>query len=278
MNLVGKILVLLVLVMSLVYMGFAVAVFATHKNWAQEAESLRTQLNDQQAQNAALTKKFEDLDKAISDERTLREGQLGKLQTELAALDEKRKALEAAEKDLNQQITAATTTLNTANATLEKKLAEVDQLRKQIDDFRAERDDFARQVASKEDELNQLKAVRSRLEAQNQDLAATVGRARRLLEQQGISLASFERNAPPQVDGVVLASSSDGLIEISLGSDDGLARGHRLQVYRSVQGDARYLGEIEVLQTTPDKSVAKLSPRFAGVRLEKDDRVSTRFN
>ena len=36
MNLVGKILVVLILVMSLVWMSWAVMVYATHQNWKEE--------------------------------------------------------------------------------------------------------------------------------------------------------------------------------------------------------------------------------------------------
>ena len=35
MNLVGKIFVVLILVMSVVFMAFAMAVYATHRNWRE---------------------------------------------------------------------------------------------------------------------------------------------------------------------------------------------------------------------------------------------------
>ena len=37
MNLVGKIFIVLILVMSLVFMSFAVVVYATHHNWKEVA-------------------------------------------------------------------------------------------------------------------------------------------------------------------------------------------------------------------------------------------------
>ena len=46
MNLVGKILVVLVLIMSICFMAFAVAVYATHKNW-QETLTLKTPIGNQ---------------------------------------------------------------------------------------------------------------------------------------------------------------------------------------------------------------------------------------
>ena len=44
------------------------------------------------------------------------------------------------------------------------------------------------------------------------------------------------------VDGVVTATPGAGLIEISLGSDDGLIKGHKLEVYRIGGGHNAYVG------------------------------------
>jgi len=41
MNLLGKIFVVLIVVMSIVFMTLALAVYATHKNWKEEADALR---------------------------------------------------------------------------------------------------------------------------------------------------------------------------------------------------------------------------------------------
>ena len=59
----------------------------------------------------------------------------------------------------------------------------------------------------------------------------------------------------PTLDGLVLAANKDGLVEISLGSDDGLERGHTLEVFRG----SRYLGRIEVFQDFARQSP---SPRY----------------
>ena len=39
MNLVGKIFTVLILVMSILFMGFAMMVYATHRNWRDEANA-----------------------------------------------------------------------------------------------------------------------------------------------------------------------------------------------------------------------------------------------
>ena len=54
----------------------------------------------------------------------------------------------------------------------------------------------------------------------------------------------------------------------------GWSSGHTLEVYRG----GRYLGRIEVFQTAPDKSVAKVLPQFRKGPIEKNDVVATRLN
>ena len=44
MNTIGKIFVFAVLIMSVVFMSFAVAIFASHTNWKKESEDLQKEL------------------------------------------------------------------------------------------------------------------------------------------------------------------------------------------------------------------------------------------
>ena len=48
---------------------------------------------------------------------------------------------------------------------------------------------------------------------------------------------------------MITATPGAGLVEISLGSDQGLLKGHQLEVYRIGGGQSTYVGRIEVVQT-----------------------------
>lgn len=61
--------------------------------------------------------------------------------------------------------------------------------------------------------------------------------------------------ATPPVEGVV-TSIKDKLVEISIGTDDGLRNGHRLIVVD--EKVAKYLGRIEIVHVTPDRSVGRV--------------------
>ena len=60
---------------------------------------------------------------------------------------------------------------------------------------------------------------------------------------------------PPSVKGEVVGIGEKDLIEISIGSDDGILVGHRLDVYR----DQAYLGKVVILKTSPDRAVAEIT-------------------
>ena len=80
-------------------------------------------------------------------------------------------------------------------------------------------------------------------------------------------------DTPPEVEGLVLAVPQQDLIEISIGSDDGLRTGHKLQVVRMQGGASTYVGRVEVVRTEPDKSVCKVDPNYRQSNVQRGDRV-----
>ena len=85
-----------------------------------------------------------------------------------------------------------------------------------------------------------------------------------LLKEQasGSSPASRQTDWPPKMQGLVLNSNAER-VEISLGSGDGLRRGHTLIVFR----DSAYLGRITVERLlAEDRSVARVESRRGVIR------------
>jgi hypothetical protein len=83
--------------------------------------------------------------------------------------------------------------------------------------------------------------------------------------------AVYQDTPTKGVMGIVTAALAGGYIQISLGQDDGLLVGHRLDAYRQ----STYLGKIEVIQTRPDQAVCKVLPEFRKGTIQVNDRVST---
>ena len=61
--------------------------------------------------------------------------------------------------------------------------------------------------------------------------------------------------APNCAEGVVQEVSPKGFVRISIGSDDGIQRGHTLEVYRLAP--PTYLGRLLIVDVTPHNSVGK---------------------
>jgi hypothetical protein len=78
---------------------------------------------------------------------------------------------------------------------------------------------------------------------------------------------------PPAVTGEITAVAGNGIVEISLGSDDGLEVGHRLHVIRMTGDQGIYVGRIEIAKTAKSQSAARSLPDCRALR--KGDRVTT---
>jgi hypothetical protein len=81
--------------------------------------------------------------------------------------------------------------------------------------------------------------------------------------------------AIPNVIGTVLRVSEErgDLVEISLGSDDGVRVGMKLDVFIPGQ----YRGKVEVRKVLPDKSAAQVLPDYSKDKILPNDQVATRL-
>lgn len=296
MNLFGKILIMLNLLMSLVFMGFAVAVYSTHKNWKEvvtldkataqatgKKVGLQFQLDDSKAINAQLEEKLLALQKEIKQELAMRNARLQVLETEKENLTKQveTKTLEIEQVTADKKITSAA--IESLTIESGKKSAEIQALSDEIDRFRGELQSLFDKLLVSTDQVAKTQSELDRANAQAKVLVGQLSNYKKALSKLGvdnpITVASLG-SPPPKIDGIVRASTPDGLVEISLGADDGLMRGHTLEVYRegATPNATKYLGRIEILSTKADISVGKVLQQYRRGTIEKDDRVATRFN
>ena len=82
------------------------------------------------------------------------------------------------------------------------------------------------------------------------------------------------RNADdaPKVTGVVMATNSDDLVEVSLGTDDGVKVGSVLQIHRGKQ----FLGQLTASKATPDHAVGKLERWVYRGKIQAGDKVTAK--
>ena len=105
MNLVGKILTVFIFVMSIFFCAFAVAVYATHKNWREvvmrpesgpggQELGLMYQLKSEQDRYDDLKGKKDDLEARLTAEKDAAVQALSKLDTDFSLLEQENEQLQ----------------------------------------------------------------------------------------------------------------------------------------------------------------------------------------
>ena len=80
MNLAGRILVVLIFSMSIIFMGFSMAIYSSQTNWKDEAAKLQTEVRERRARNEELETERDALNSAYELARTTHREQLAKLE------------------------------------------------------------------------------------------------------------------------------------------------------------------------------------------------------
>jgi hypothetical protein len=273
MNAVGKILVMLNLVMSLVFMSFAILVYSTHKNWEEFVkgpapnmpQGLVGEIERLRVENKTAAEEIAALKTENAREIKGRDDRLAMLEEKRSGLD---KDLIAKKAELDRVVAAGKATQAQVDALITQiglKQDEIRQLNETIGTLKAQVTDMQLKILEQTSNVSGLATLLAAAREQNAVLA-------RELQQTKGQLTSSK----PKLDGIVtnvLSSSTDQLVEISLGSDDGVSRGMTFEAFR----DAKYLGRIEIIRTTADVAVGRSLPEYRKGTIEKNDHVTTQL-
>ena len=271
MDTLGKIFVFAVMVMSVVFMSFAIAIFSSHTNWQKESERLQTELEQVTAEREAKESELTTLIDQNAASKKDQEQVVKKLETalqqkdaELASLKKKREVdLSNLDKDIAEL----------SEAKDERDAADelVGKLREEINGLQSKLKKSVNDGASLAAELHQSESELAMATERKKQLEQQVANARVVLQQNGLSLTRPE-TVIPVVGGVITAVAND-LAEVSIGSDDGLQAGHELEVFRADE----YLGRLRVVSVKPDRAVVRVLKDFARGIVQQGDRVATRL-
>ena len=268
MNLVGKILVFFIFVMSFVFMSFSLVVFGTHTNWKDRVLNPQTgfkaQLDKAKAENQALQAQ---LDQRVAELTAAQIAALqarAKAETENAALEEELNKLTAQVAQLETARAEATAGFNAAQANLTKLRTEVEQLREDIRVAQQGENEAFVTATTKNQQLLEATSTLANLQARQAELVQQVTELRNKVASSGLP------GVAPLAQGKVV-DLGNNRIEVSIGSDDGLAVGHRLDVYRGT----KYLGRVEIVGVSPDRAVANIMGDYQQGSIQRNDDVFT---
>lgn len=284
MNLVGKIFVFLNLFLAVAFMAMAMMVYATHKNFRTEIESTggpagkgwKTTYIEKYKEAESLAKKRREIEVQLNAEVIARERALAAAESHrqklVADLQQIKETLVQKEKALataTEQNTALQLNLKT-HAEAEAQVAEAAKLAAKENDER-----FKRLIAIT-DELNVAMSQIPIYKERQAQLAEQVAKAKVLLQKLGHTLQDPVDLQPPPVTGTVVAVGrlqDPNLIELSLGSYDGLRNNHNVDLYR---GNV-YLGRAVITNTEGDRAVAKVLKDGLRAAVKEDDKFTTRL-
>jgi hypothetical protein len=279
MTYVGKILVLLIMAMSLIFLGVSVTAFVTVTNWKEATAKKDKELKDAQG-------------KLATSDATRKDAE--------ANLEKAKAEFGVTSKKYEDQLTGQTTELNTAKG-------EIAQLRTALTDAQTnaalavaeaqartqEMTGLRGQLSASIDSGNKLKieqteknvqilTLQRQLDASERSakgLRENLAKALSVLQRAGIStdLRSVAASEiPTDVEGKVLKiDPKNKSLELSIGADDGVYVGMELYLFRT-QPTAEYLGKVRVTAVDPDQAVASvIGNTVHGKKIKEGDNVSS---
>lgn len=279
MTLIGKAFTFAVLVLSVIFMILALVANASHRNWKDVVltgvngqPGLKQQIETLRRTNDQLREQQNRLQQTLDRERAGRRTALASLQTQLTRLQDDLTSSEKRVQDLNASNIALAQENETNAEELQRLTDKNRDLRDTIRTEQQNRDKLFTQTLTLTDQMNQLRGFKTQLEERNAQLATQVTRFEEVIAAKGINVNDPLDGAPPERNGVILeVDRPRRLVSVSIGEDEGLRRGHYLEVTRG----GRYVGKLQVRRTFPDRAVAEILVDYSEGVLQEDDRVDT---
>lgn len=271
-NVIGKIFVFAVFIMSLMLMSFAVAIFSSHVDWQVEYKKKQDELEKIKAEEQKLNQEITRLTQQVGDSEAARDQVIAKFQQALLEKEGELAELRKQRNDKLEEMQAKITELANVEEDLTRAREEIKSLQGDVRDKQRKVDEQVTRAAELAGQLHEKESFLQIAAERKAQLEKQVAQARLLLKQNGLSLESATKDRVPAVDGVVTAVA-DNSIEVSLGGDDGLQAGHQIEVYRNDE----YLGRAIVKSVKPDRSIAVIVREYARGIIQRGDKVTTRL-
>ena len=283
MTFVGKILVIVIMVFAILFLGLSTVVFVTEQNWKDRVSALTVERDNLKSETARLvsevgTQKTK-VDLAISDLGTAKQ----KFATEMKDIIDQNNRRQT-------EITAQRTSLATALEEVKKaqgeaeaRISESAVLRKNLETVQNQANEFKLQKTELDQTILLQKRELEVAQNNNKNLRDNVAVLRNALRKH--DLPDDPKDivvvaVPPNVEGEVTAvDAKNQSVELSLGSNDGLAVGQEFFLYRS-GADPKFLGKIKITSVDVQQSVGRVvgGKTLYGIKIQKGDHVTNKIS
>jgi predicted nucleic acid-binding Zn-ribbon protein len=283
MSPIGRIFLVLNLILSAVFLGWASNSLGQTENFKKRLEAKETELADAKKAseeeiadlNTQLRSKTQEASDRLQERDTARDD-AGRLETALSG--------EKSEKEkLFADVTKIQATLGDYQGTIDRLTSEKDQANQRREEAEKARDDAvaaaqAAEQRQRDAEGAQQEAERriADLETERKTLSDKVGsldtKLSMLVEQTGVSLDTLMPQE--KVDAAVLqVDAATGLVMLNVGSEQGVKRGYSFDVWSGNQ----YKGQVVVQNVQPNMSSATIKLPVKGTQIRQGDLASTRM-
>jgi hypothetical protein len=283
---VGKVLVFLNLVFSLVLGGFVAFAYAARTHWvdankkleaqnsvlAADARTFQTELQKAQQDAAAeIAKKDTELSNYRKDLENA-----NKVVAQLRADVSSAKSLEQSQRNQSSvytyEVGKRQEDVGLLRATLQKERDVNNALAKQNSELRD-------QATVAQIERRTVQDANNRLEKQLQQMAKDMARMRANGGGSATARVGGKNPPPEDVQGLVKNTDSSGLMTLTIGSDAGLTKGHTLELFRlnpNSPSQSKYLGTVRIVEAEAHQAVAQPVGRLTAPP-QAGDRVASRI-
>ncbi len=272
MTLVGKILTLLILLLSVCFLLIGITINASHQAWHVKAMANKTAVEVANRQIEAIKADNTRKQTMIETEKVQRMLRIQQLESQLQLV----------QRDLNQRNTEfdaqkikASEASQIASEN-EKRLTEQDQIIASLSTrMRTLTEDIASQrerVIAMTTQIFELEGKRRSLESLHKDLGEKNALLTKVLKKNGLLETDLVDHIPPAIEGRVYAVQND-TIAFSLGTDDGMREGHVVDIFRG----NRFVGTAEITVTQPNRSAARIDKNLTKFAIETGDRITTNW-
>lgn len=289
MSFLGKVLIVVQLLLSVLFMCAAGAVFVRHTNWRDKANELQAAIDSAQTSHA---NEVAELNKQIDLRTQERDAEKNRADAEVGErqrLERQVATLTQETNTLNQQLQRQTGIAEVKANEAEFRQAEAEKQRVQNESLHAALEEQVKLNVQLRDENHNQALAYEELIAQHDALLEQVAFLEKVVRQHNLetdprAVADLSE-PPPPVEGIVVDTRKDKtnrtkFAHISIGEDDGLRVGHVLDVYRSAaynNGQAQYLGKIRIVYVTSDEAVGMVIESAKNGIIEKGDNVTTKL-
>ena len=276
MNLLGRLFIVLIFIGSIMLMSWSIALYATHTNWKARSDKLQEELTALTQRHTALQAEKNAMESAMTLE-------IGSQALRNVALQERVDLLVQENQDTRDRLAVLRGERDAQTALVDRVSEETKELREKLEIANAsllaaqyEWVEMSTELVKNMDQSQSLAIQNENLRAIGRQLAKDFSDVVEVLRANGWSgdPALYASQPPAGIRGTVTEIRPGGFIEISIGRDSGLVRGHQLDVVRHRGERSSYIGKIEITEVAVDRAVARIMPEFRRGVVQRDDEVT----